>query len=242
MQPGNAGLDDLWNGLKRLLESVERWLEQNSETIEGLVRKLHHHLLFEKAGWLPHHTTPFAELHDEWSASELSSFLSAYYLDNWLKIREEFEKHLIASKVDAEAKATFSEALDAHGLGLYRVAPRLLFPEIERLARKEFRAGRLGTISILDSIRDKIERKEIGMSELAPSGGGPVLAQFARMADHLYKTVRTTENVAELVNDSVPNRHAALHGLVSYHTMKSSLNALIMTEFMFRIIPLVNTA
>jgi hypothetical protein len=200
MQPGNAsGLEGLGDWLKRLLESVQRWLEENSETIEGIVRKLHHHLLFEKAGWLPHHATPFADLRDEWSASELSSFLSTYYLDNWLKIREEFEKHLIAPKIDNEAKATFIEALDAHGLGLYRVAPRLLFPEIERLARKEFRAGRPGTISILDSIRDMIERKEIGMSELAPSGGGPVFAQFARMADHLYKTAGTTENVAELV-------------------------------------------
>jgi hypothetical protein len=177
-------------------------------------------------------------LRDEWTASELSDYLSGYYEGNWPSIRQGFEEHLIASKVDDEAKATFIEALEAHGLGLYRVAPRLLFPEIERLARKEFRSGGPGTISILDSIRDKIESKEISMSELAPSGGGPVFTQFARMMDHLYKTVRTTESVAELLNDSVPNRHAALHGLVSYHTMKSSLNALIMTEFMFRIIPL----
>ena len=91
-------------------------------------------------------------------------------------------------------------------------------------------------------IRDKVKRQEIAFSDLAPSGDGPVFAQFERMADHLYKTVRTPENVAELVNDSVPNRHAALHGLVSYRTMKSSLNALIMTEFMYRIIPLVNAA
>ena len=92
--------------------------------------------------------------------------------------------------------------------------------------------------AIHGDIRDKVKRQEIAFSDLAPPGGGPVFAQFERMADHLYKTVCTTENVAELVNDSVPNRHAALHGLVSYRTMKSSLNALIMTEFMFRIIPL----
>jgi hypothetical protein len=107
----------------------------------------------------------------------------------------------------------------------------------------EFHAGRVGErFAIHGDIRDKVKRQEIGFSDLAPSGGGPVFAQVERMADHLYKTVRTTENVAELVNDSVPNRHAALHGLVSYRTMKSSLNALIMTEFMFRITPLVNAA
>ena len=150
----------------------------------------------------------------------------------------EFEKHLITSKVDDEANATFIEALDAHGLGLYRVAPRLLFPEIERLAR----AGRLGKIAILDDIRDKVERQEIGLSALAPSGGGPVLAQFQRMTDHLYEKVLTPEKVADLANDPVPNRHAALHGLVCYRTMKNSLNALIMTELMYRIISLVKAA
>ena len=33
--------------------------------------------------------------------------------------------------------------------------------------------------------------------------------------------------------DPVPNRHAALHGRVSYASEKSSLNMLIMTDFIF---------
>jgi hypothetical protein len=63
---------------------------------------------------------------------------------------------LKASRVDDVAQATFIEALEAHGLGLYRVAPRLLFPEIERLARNEFRAGRVGRMPILGDMRGKV--------------------------------------------------------------------------------------
>ena len=37
----------------------------------------------------------------------------------------------------------------------------------------------------------------------------------------------------------MPNRHATVHGLVTYRTMQSSLNALIMTEFMYQVIPAV---
>jgi hypothetical protein len=104
MHPGNAsGLEGLGDWLGRLIEGIERWIEENPETAEGLVRQVHHHFLFKEAGWLPHHTTPFAMLHDEWSASELSAFLDVYYLDNWPKIRKEFKKHLDALKVDDEA-------------------------------------------------------------------------------------------------------------------------------------------
>ena len=79
------------------------------------------------------------------------------------------------------------------------------------------------------------------MSELAPSGGEASFAQFEQMAHHLYKSTFTRDKLAALTNDPVPNRHAALHGLISYRTMKTSLNALIVTEFMFRIVPLVKT-
>ena len=79
---------------------------------------------------------------------------------------------------------------------------------------------------------------ELELTEiLAQAGGvGAVLAQFRRMTNHLYEPVRTEERVAELASDPVPNRHATVHGLVSYSTVQSSLNALIMTEFMYRII------
>jgi hypothetical protein len=117
---------------------------------------------------------------------------------------------------------------------------RLLFPEIERIARAELLNGRLGGIASLKKVRAAVG--QLGLSELAPQDGGPVFSQFGRMAHHLYETASTQERVAELANDPVPNRHAAVHGLVTYRTMQSSLNALIMTEFMYQAIPAVKAA
>jgi hypothetical protein len=94
------------------------------------------------------------------------------------------------------------------------------------LARSEFRAGTVGTLPVLKDIRGKIERQEIGLSELAPPGDEPFFAQFERMAHHLYENILTPDKLAALANDPIPNRHAALHGLISYRTMKTSLNAL----------------
>jgi hypothetical protein len=230
-----ADLKGTVNAIEEILKGFGRWIEDNSGPIVELLRKAHHHLLFDKAGWIPHYSTPFSIVGDDIDAANLSALLDGYYRQNWPQVRGEFEARLIGLKVDAEAKATFSEALDAHGHGLYRVTARLLFPEIERVARTELLDGRLSGITSLKEVRDAVG--ELGLSELGPQGGGPVFAQFARMAHHLYETASTPERVAELASDPVPNRHAAIHGLVTYRTMQSSLNALIMTEFMYQAIP-----
>lgn len=36
--------------------------------------------------------------------------------------------------------------------------------------------------------------------------------------------------------DTVPNRHAALHGIVSYNTQQTRLNAIIMADFIFHMV------
>jgi hypothetical protein len=36
--------------------------------------------------------------------------------------------------------------------------------------------------------------------------------------------------------DPVPNRHAALHGLVAYDSLKCSIGTLVMADFLFRVI------
>jgi hypothetical protein len=234
------GTDDLKGAITaidELLKGFGRWVEANSGTLVELVRKAHRHLLFDRAGWLPHYTTPFFLVEDDIDAAGLSALLDGYYRQNWTRVRGEFEARLVGLKVDEDAKATLSEALDAHGHGLYRATARLLFPEIERIARAELLNGRLGGIASLKEVREAVG--QLGLSELGPQGGGPVFAQFARMAHHLYETASTPERVAELASDPVPNRHAAMHGLVTYRTMQSSLNALIMTEFMYQVIPVV---
>ncbi len=221
--------------LGTLFQRLRGWVDDNSEPIMRLVRLAHSHVIFDKAGWIPHYTTPFDLIGDEITEAELSQTLNNYYSQNWQQISAEFKIRLDVLDVDGEAKATFEEALNAHGAGFYRATVRLLFPEIERVARAELLEGTLKGIASLEDVR-KAAGERLGFSELEPTGGGPVLAQFGRMSRHLYEDVKTLDKVASFSLDPVPNRHAALHGLVVYSTLQCSLNTLMMTEFMFQVV------
>jgi hypothetical protein len=62
------------------------------------------------------------------------------------------------------------------------------------------------------------------------------IALYLKLEGHLYKRVKKPDEVERAQADAVPNRHASLHGIVVYNTAKSSLNALIMTDFIFHLI------
>ena len=57
-----------------------------------------------------------------------------------------------------------------------------------------------------------------------------------RWENHLYEQVKNEADRTELAANSIPNRHAAIHGLVPYSTEKSSLNSIFLTDFVFHII------
>lgn len=64
---------------------------------------------------------------------------------------------------------------------------------------------------------------------------------FQKLKAHLYEKVGEDEAIiAKLAADPVPNRHAALHGLVCYKTVQSSLNAIIIADFIFHLINCIN--
>jgi hypothetical protein len=163
--------------------------------------------------------------------------IEAYYRDNWLSVAVAFRTQLSMMDIDEEARAVFDEALAAHGAGLYRAAVRALFPEIERVAREHLLEGTLKGIASLTEVRRAAG--DLGWSELQKFGEGPIFGQFAAMSHHLYEVVKTPERIAELIASPIPNRHAALHGLVAYSSLQSSLAALIMTEFMFKAISIL---
>ena len=115
-------------------------------------------------------------------------------------------------------------ALSAHEAGLYRCVCRVLFPEIERV---------IGT----GRVRKKGIEKLMGERDLAelafrePFG----YVSFSRFVNHAYEQVKADRRRFE--RDPVPNRHAAMHGLVPYKTHKHSMNMLILTDYVFQILP-----
>ncbi len=201
-----------------------------------------------KAGWLPHYTTPFEDI-TEWGKDEeaIRRRLLDYYKDNWQNIRLEIEARLLNYKIDEEAKATFREALDAHEAGLYRCVCRLLFPEIERVFRVELFNNEMGHLSYEKLVKKLLEGKYLG--DFTP-GGIYDLSVFGHLTKAvrkgnasesdelifgLFTKVENEEHRERLKQNPVPNRHAAIHGLVVYSSPQNSLNTIFIADYVFRI-------
>ena len=69
--------------------------------------------------------------------AEAEALIEEHYSSNWEIATSVFREQVLRCSVDDEAKLAFEEALAAHDQWLFRVAPRLLFPELERIARIE---------------------------------------------------------------------------------------------------------
>jgi hypothetical protein len=124
--------------------------------------------------------------------------------------------------------------LAGHRIGHFRSVVRLLFPEIERIA---------GTLTDFAKAKkpDKVLQElagELSLSDIEPHGYSG-FALFQRLVDHLYVPVYTAEERQRMEADHVPNRHAALHGVVIYRSFKNSLNTLIMTDYVFQVADVV---
>lgn len=203
--------------------------------------------LVEKSGWLPHKTTPFDLLTEgELSEEEISTIISGYYTEQWEAVEATFLEELAEYDVDDEAKATVEEALKAHRLGLFRVAPRLLFPEIERVCSDAFFEGKRYIfvknynekevklpITRLKEVWEMV--REMPLGDLVAYEYSWQL--FKTVEGHLYDEVGDDEEVREKYRvNPVPNRHAALHGIIRYATQQTSINAIIMAHFIFHLI------
>lgn len=178
------------------------------------------------------------------SHSDIAAILTEHYRANWSTVRETMSKSVAATAIDAEAKATFEEALAAHEAGLYRSVVRVLFPEIERVARETVYGGSRKELVGKDAGRkNNAELRDFREAVMSKLPAGVALATlFAlplveKLYEHFYTYV--PENAAGLAvfeSDPVPNRHASQHGFVTYSSAQNSINMLAMADFMFHII------
>lgn len=199
----------------------------------GLQRQARMAEALDASGWLPHHSMPLAQV--EACAGDggqaIRALLCSYYSEQWEAVRRATETRLIEYSLDDEANETFREALTAHEHRLYRSVSRLLFPEIERVARKELHGDRT-RLRIASQSRLRELAGDLPVS--AANGAGFYgLNLYRRLSSHLYESVTDDDARQRFAGDPVPNRHAAVHGLVEYSSMQNSLNAIFMTDFVF---------
>ena len=250
--------------LSSSLEPLIRSLDTAAPRVQAIAHEIAHEMakldtaesLLER-GWVPNHTTPFglvSECGDD--SAGLQTSLLAYYTDNWGEVRERLETRLFYHDIDDEAKATFREALDAHEAGLYRSVSRVLFPEFERVFRAVLFGGCAGHISYQDFVRklcDEGANLELGDFLIA---GIQDMVLFQYLIEGVSNVGASSEdsrsgtphygpglavgigkkNVEQAKRSPIPTRHGVAHGLVTYSSRQSSLNAIFIADYVFSVL------
>lgn len=198
------------------------------------------------AGWVPYAGMPIEDLPDEATTADIQAFMQTLIEREWTEVRNSLMDTVNSTNVDEEAAATFEEALDGFENGHYRSVVRVLFPEIERVARETIYGGSRKEWSFdrrkekgsgntgLGTLRDALMRRlPAGLATHADFG----FALTQKMDGHLYRYVGSApEDLASMQADPVPNRHASQHGYITYSSSQNAYNALSMTAFMFDVI------
>lgn len=215
-----------------VLQRITEWSVDFAPYARAFVAWSHTVDALNDVGWLPYRSLPFQFVEEcGGDLTLLDSRLSDYYRTGWPDIRAEMEYRLANHHIDDEARRTFCEAILSHEAKYFRCVCRVLFPEIERMIG----AGRVGSKEML--------RTMTGKRDLAVFAFGEVFdyVLFGRLVDHVYKNVNES-NLERFERNHVPNRHAAMHGLVPYSSHKSSMNMLILTDYVFGVLsPLVDS-
>lgn len=180
-------------------------------------------------GWLPH---PFqTELHNEVvETTDLDEHLSEFYENNLAAFEISLTKNLEKCGCDDILLSRISYCFRSYRDGNFGQIPCALFPEIERYARENlYTENPFSNITSLREVRDTISSLPL------PYLPAPVLERgyhlFKVFDEHLYTPIKTTEQWKAAQKSDIPNRHAALHGLVVYDNAKSSINTFIIFEY-----------
>ena len=251
----NAQYSELVRIITAINNTVQRFVDIVTPHLEPLARGLvamseWHQIskVLNASGWLPHHTTPLGLVADcSGDVCAARNKLNEYYEQNWSSVRRAIESQIAEYNIDEEAKATFREALDAHGYGLHRSVCRVLFPEIERMLRTELFGRRTGRENYQKIVETLVEDKTL--DDFLPGGRfdfdyfGHLTAAVMEHSDDafnerifgLFRRV-DEDDLQRVGQDPVPNRHAAMHGYVSYSSSQNSLNAIFVADYMFRLI------
>lgn len=221
---GPTNIDRMLDGLRA---SMLDWARVLQGTVDNPAAKEELRL----HGILPHKSTPW-NLFDPNNPRDFSSSVLSYYSNEWEQARGVFLEDVNSYQIGREAKDAFIEGIDCHTNGLYRATVLTVLPTAEAEFRRTFKIGPKQQAASLKELRSAIDNAPAGvmLDHVAP------FDLYRKLNKHLYEKVNTESDVERLNADPIPNRHAAIHGLVHYKSAISSLNALIMTDYVFFLI------
>ena len=232
-QVWKATLEPVFRDFEPILERLRDLIEQVGPHVEKLVRHQRIERQFSNVGWLPYYSELIGQVEQhEGDAISLDNMVSEYYRDHSDEIRKDMEGRIGSYEIDEEARETIREVFSAHESENYRSVCRTLFPELERMIKRSFfnDSGRIRTADMVRKLAERLAGSEVLSRE------GFCLVTIGHHVKHMYAQVDDDERY-RFEQNSIPNRHAALHGLVSYSTHKHSMNMIIMADYLFQILP-----
>lgn len=242
---GNGALHRFATGTRNFSESVRRQLTefQGSDLaktirdglplIAAATSRFGANEEFLKNQVLPHRTSPIhlLETHKD-NPETFRAAVEQYYKENWAAVRRDLLKKSSTYNVEEETKDVFREAVNCHDRGLYRSSVRLIFPEIERLYRSTTGEAVGGTVTSQHDVR----RLSNALSDRMEPTLGFESYQLAKALDkHMYEKVLDDVALKKFSDNAIPNRHAAIHGNITYKSALNSFNTIIMLEYVMAI-------
>ena len=215
-------------GIIRSAELISAIGRISSETLAPFREKSQ----FEEAEWFPHSTFPRRLFNRSGHEAYSDDIVLSYYRENWSAVSQVIEKELSECHVDEDAKEAVRQALIAHENGLYQLVPPSLFAVIERAVRVCLYGDKVGSISVKNHLVNLVGRLPISVLPDGPLA----FVGFTQLSHHLYENIHTNDVRERFLDASIPNRHAAIHGLVIYSSEKSSLNTIFVAIYVFRIL------
>ena len=188
--------------------------------------------LLERHEWFPHYTMPEFLFGGHIGDADFNALVLAYYRENWAEVRQMIEQNLSDCPVDGETKAAFHEALDSHASGRYLSVCRNLLPELERLVRIHLYGDKVGSFSVEKQM--DIYFGNLPVSVFPDRSLGWI--GFKYLQNHLYAHIKDEADRERYVNHQIPNRHAAIHGLVTYDNVQNSLNSIFVADYVLQLI------
>ena len=188
--------------------------------------------LLEKHEWFPHYTMPEFLFGGHIDDADFNALVLAYYRENWAEVRQLIEQNLLDCSADDETKAAFHEALDSHESDRYLSVCRNLIPEMERIVRINLYGDKVGSFSVEKQM--DIYFGILPVSVLPDRSLGWV--GFKYLQSHLYTHIKNEADRERYVNHQIPNRHAAMHGLVTYDKVQNSLNSIFVADYVLQLI------
>ncbi|WP_128254773.1 hypothetical protein [Falsirhodobacter deserti] len=227
LQVNAKAMMDLFASVARAIQPV---LGPLPEFFSALNRYREAKKLLAQSQIMPSRTIPWP-LFDEGSPEKFTESVLEHYRQKWAEVEIDLLSGVREFDVSDVAKDAFADALACHRNKLYRSAVLTLFPVLENEYRQAFKREPKGQASLRD-LRTAMMEVPIGVAfkDLASYD----LIQIVHK--HLYAQVVSPESIELFENNLIPNRNAAIHGLVDYNNEISSLNAIFLAEYVLYLI------